>query len=39
MDSLRDLAYLQKREGRVGSMSAMVRDAIDSYLKDKLSKA
>ena len=35
MDSLRELSYRQKREGRVGSMSAMVRDAIDKFLKDK----
>jgi hypothetical protein len=35
MDSLRELAYREKREGRVGSMSAMVRDAIDKYLKEK----
>src|SRR4051794_16884962 len=30
MDSLRKLAYLEKMEGRIGSMSAMVRVAIDS---------
>jgi hypothetical protein len=33
MDSLRDLAYEEKRAGKVGSMSAMVRDAIDAFLK------
>src|SRR4051794_17427790 len=26
MDSLRELAYREKREGRIGSMSAMVRE-------------
>src|SRR4051812_41432201 len=34
MDSLRELAYREKREGRIGSMSAMVREAVDSYLKE-----
>lgn len=38
MDSLRDLAYFDKRQGKVGSMSAMVREAIDNYLKDHSSK-
>jgi hypothetical protein len=33
MDSLRDRAYQEKRAGKVGSMSAMVRDAIDAFLK------
>ena len=33
MDSLRELAYREKREGRIGSMSAMVREAIDTFLK------
>lgn len=37
MDSLRDLAYLEKKQGNVGSMSAMVRDAIDDYLAQKSS--
>jgi len=32
MDLLRDRAFQEKREGKVGSMSAMVRDAIDQYL-------
>jgi hypothetical protein len=35
MDSLRRLAYLEKMEGKIGSMSAMVREAIDTYLKNK----
>jgi hypothetical protein len=33
MDSLRDRSYQEKRAGKIGSMSAMVREAIDSYLK------
>jgi hypothetical protein len=35
MESLRKLSYREKMEGKVGSMSAMVRDAIDDYLKAK----
>jgi hypothetical protein len=37
MDALRKLAYREKMEGKIGSMSAMVREAIDDYL-DKRSK-
>jgi hypothetical protein len=33
MESLRELSFQEKRQGRLGSMSAMVRDAIDQYLK------
>jgi hypothetical protein len=33
MDSLRERAYQEKRSGKIGSMSAMVRDAIDAFLK------
>jgi len=33
MDSLREHSYQEKRAGKVGSMSAMVRDAIDAFLK------
>jgi hypothetical protein len=33
MDSLRERSYQEKRAGKVGSMSAMVRDAIDEFLK------
>jgi hypothetical protein len=33
MDSLRERSYQEKRAGKVGSMSAMVRDAIDAFLK------
>jgi hypothetical protein len=33
MDSLRERSFQDKRQGRLGSMSAMVRDAIDEYLK------
>jgi hypothetical protein len=32
MESLRKLAYHEKMEGGVGSMSRMIRDAIDRYL-------
>lgn len=32
MDSLRRLSYREKMAGGVGSMSRMVRDAIDRYL-------
>lgn len=35
MDSLRRLAYEEKMEGRLGSMSQMVRDAIDTYLSER----
>ena len=34
MDSLRKLSFQDKMNGRIGSMSAMVRDAIDAYLKE-----
>jgi hypothetical protein len=33
MDSLRRLAMDEKLNGRLGSMSAMVREAIDTFLK------
>lgn len=33
MDSLRRLSYEEKMQGKLGSMSAMVREAIDSYIK------
>jgi|SRR4051812_15125982 hypothetical protein len=32
MDDLRELAFEEKRQGKLGSMSAMVRDAVDTYL-------
>jgi hypothetical protein len=32
MQSLRKLAYREKMDGKLGSMSQMVRDAIDHYL-------
>src|SRR3954465_13109151 len=32
MDDLRELAFQEKRQGKLGSMSAMVRDAVDTYL-------
>jgi hypothetical protein len=37
MDALRKLSLQEKMEGKVGSMSQMVRDAIDAYLKEKSS--
>jgi len=37
MDSLRKLSLQKKMEGKLGSMSQMVREAIDAYLKDKAS--
>lgn len=33
MDSLRRLAMDEKLDGRLGSMSAMVREAIDTFIK------
>jgi hypothetical protein len=33
MDSLRERSFQEKRRGTLGSMSAMVRDAIDEYLR------
>lgn len=33
MDSLRERSFQDKRQGKLGSMSAMVRDAIDEYIK------
>lgn len=38
MDSLRKRAMEEKLEGRLGSMSAMVRTAIDEYLQKKSSE-
>ena len=35
MEALRRLSFQEKMEGQVGSMSAMVRAAIDSYLEDR----
>ena len=35
MDSLRKISLQEKMEGKLGSMSQMVRDAIDGYLKEK----
>jgi hypothetical protein len=37
MDALRKLSLEEKMEGKLGSMSQMVRDAIDAYLKEKSS--
>lgn len=33
MDSLRKLSYQEKMEGKLGRMSGIVRDAIDTYLR------
>ena len=35
MDSLRKISYKEKMEGKLGSMSSMVREAIDNYLQNK----
>src|SRR5918992_4448373 len=35
MDTLRKLSLEEKMNGRLGSMSAMVREAIDTYLHKK----
>lgn len=35
MDALRRISYQQKMEGKLGSMSGMVREAIDKYLLNK----
>jgi hypothetical protein len=37
MDVLRKLSLQEKMEGKLGSMSQMVREAIDAYLKEKSS--
>jgi hypothetical protein len=37
MDALRKLSLEEKMEGKLGSMSHMVREAIDAYLKSKSS--
>jgi hypothetical protein len=37
MDSLRKHSFKEKMEGKLGSMSQMVRDAIDTYLKERAS--
>ena len=37
MDSLRKLSLQEKMEGKLGSMSHMVREAIDAYLKERAS--
>ena len=38
MDSLRKLSYHEKMEGKLGSMSQVVRTAIDEYLHKKASR-
>jgi hypothetical protein len=38
MDSLRKIAFKEKMEGKIGSMSAMVREAIDQFLKKESSR-
>jgi hypothetical protein len=35
LDLLRKLSLRDKMKGEIGSMSAMVREALDNYLKDK----
>lgn len=38
MEALRKLSFQEKMEGQIGSMSAMVRAAIDIYLEDHRSE-
>src|SRR5437899_934284 len=38
MASLRDISYEEKKEGKLGSMSAMVREALDDYLRKRVHK-
>lgn len=38
MSSLRKLSLQEKMEGKLGSMSSMVREAIDDYLQKRLSE-
>jgi hypothetical protein len=35
MDGLRELSLEEKRQGKLGSMSAMVREAISKYLAER----
>jgi hypothetical protein len=35
MNSLRKISYQEKMDGELGSMSSMVREAIDNYLRNK----
>ena len=37
-ESLRQLATEERKEGGIGSMSAMVREAIDTYIADRKRK-
>jgi hypothetical protein len=37
MEALRKLSFQEKMDGKLGSMSHMVREAIDAYLKEKSS--
>jgi hypothetical protein len=37
MDRLRKISLEEKMNGKLGSMSAMVREAIDTYLQKKSS--
>jgi hypothetical protein len=37
MDSLRKISYQEKMAGKLGSMSGMVREAIDTYLQKRTS--
>lgn len=38
MTSLRKLSFKEKMEGKLGSMSSMVREAIDNYLQKRASE-
>ncbi len=37
MDALRKLSFQEKMDGKLGSMSNMVREAIDNYLQKRSS--
>jgi hypothetical protein len=37
MDTLKKLSFEEKMNGKLGSMSAMVREALDLYLQKKSS--
>jgi hypothetical protein len=38
-DSLKELALEERKQGGLGSMSAMVRDALDKYISEKRKKS
>ena len=38
MNTLRNLSYQEKMDGKLGSMSQMVREALDNYLNERATK-